>query len=220
MKHTKNFLWPLTILLCLTITLSVVAHASTQLDIFVRAGQIAKEKLNQNIQQVSLDSQKVYATGNDFTISREYFDLTVEEFLLSGVSPEEAKILAEKTLFEKYSLFFAAQKAHCVVDDSQVYAVIEDTKNGIGQATNKSDFYNYLDGMGLTEDEYWKSQFENIKMYESITAYQETCYQSFVTDQAATLESCDSDSVVVTWENYWANIIEEALKEQNIVKEQ
>lgn len=226
MKQHKKFINIAMVAICIVmIILSVCvsfAFSDSNTELFIHAGQIAREKSNSNTAQaetVSPITSETYAVGKDFIISNDYFDLTVEEVKLTGLDENEAQKQAEKILFEKFSLYSAAEKAGCVVSDEYVSQVIKNTQDAIDQASNKSDFYNFLYGMELTETEYWESQFENIKMYESIAAYQNLCYQDYVSSQIgiqSDLSSFPSSDSDVSWNNYWASIVSSAIREQNI----
>lgn len=217
MKQHKKFIPITAVVVCLTIiafTCVSLASNDPTAELFIRSGQIAKEKLNSNAVQTSIspDDSGTYAVGKDFTISNDYFDLTVEELKLTGLDEDEAQKQAEKTLFEKFSLYSAAEKANCVVSDESVSQTIQNTRDGIEQASNKSDFYNFLYGTGLTEAEYWDSQFENVKMYESIAAYQDLCHQDYVSSQT----NAQSDLQANDWNAVWEDIVSSAISEQNI----
>ena len=183
---------------------------------FVQAGKLAKDKLEEGAQTASLDQNKAYAIiGDDFAISADYFQLTAAEFVLSGCTEQEAQELARETLLEKYCLYAAAKKENCVASDEQVDQVIQETREGLLRASNKADFYDYLQGMGIEESEYWESQFENVKIYESIGLYKEMCFEKYMSQE----DLRDTDRVGEEqdlWEAYWENIVDSAIKAQHI----
>lgn len=223
MKNSKRFINIKTVFVSLAmITLLVCASFASNdstAELFIRLGQIAKEKLDSSATQTistSSDVSETYAIGKNFIISNQYFNLTVEELKLAGCDEDEAQTEAEKILFEKFSLYSAAEKANCVVGDEYVSQVIKNTQEGIEKASNKSDFYNFLYGMELTEEEYWESQFENVKMYESISAYQDLCYQNYVSSKTDTQSNLQSNGSNTSWDEYWAGIVSSAISEQDI----
>ena len=193
------------------LALGLYAAAGVRDSVFAEAGKLAAEKLNggtAGIGQNGEDGTAWAIEGKDFSISKEYFDLTVREFILTGADEETAKELAEKTLIEKFSLYAMAEKENCVAGEEQVAKVIRDTRDGLEKAGNKSDFYDYLEGMGLDEEAYWESQFENIKIYESIAILKETHRNRFAAENG-TADGAE-------WDSYWKAVTDGAIEEQNI----
>lgn len=179
---------------------------------FYQAGVRAGEKLRDGPSGATGPEADIYAAGRDFSIPRTYYDGTVGELMAGGRDRETAEELARQILFYKFSLYSAAEQAGCTVSDSHVEQVIAGTRAGIQQAANKSDFDSYLEGMGMSEEAYWDSQFENIKIYESISAYRDHMFQAF----AAEAEGGRTGADEAAWEAEWERIVREAIDGQEI----
>lgn len=212
----KNLTRRIFIPLLALLTISGVCFAATSgvQNIFSEAGRIQAEKL-QGAQPNTNETVAMFATADMFHIPYAYYACTVEELQLSGHSLQEAEELATAILVEKFSLYQAAVEAQCIPSDAEVDAIIADTRAGIEVAENRTDFYDYLEGTGLSEEEYWESQFENVKIYAAIALYQEQCYADFLTNNPVVTAS--ESSGVSAWESYWTDTVSDIIESQNIV---
>lgn len=183
-------------------------------NLFYQMGLLQKEKITGSRIPDAFEETEYKITANNFKISIEDFNYTVKELQLAGMEAEKAEEQAAKLLIEKYAVYNAAVAANCIAGDEAVRAVIEDTKAGIERASNKADFYDFLSGVGMTADEYWESQFNNVKIYESIDLYKEQCYQSFL--QKASEADSRSDVAEDKWDQYWDNIVAELISSENV----
>lgn len=187
-------------------------------DVFVSAGSIYAKKM-QAEPSVSEENGIMSASANSIQIPRAYYEYTVEELRLSGHSLEQSQELATSILLEKYSLYQAAVDAGCVPADDEVERIILDTRTEIETANNRTDFYEYLEGTGMTVDEYWESQFENIKMYAAIASYQEQYQDRFLKNAALTSNGSDKngESVEALWEAAWNEHVSNIIANRHIV---
>ena len=185
--------------------------------VFYQAGIYAGEKLRGSQPGTADSTVAMYATANDFNIPKDYYDATVQELIVSGNDQDTAENLAQQILFYKFSLYSEAEKAGCIVSDDHVEQVIADTRAGIRNAINKSDYYNYLDGMGISEEAYFESQFENIKMYESISAYKELMFQAFVGTSLNEESNVQNAVYEKSWEEELESIVSLAIDKQDII---
>jgi len=192
------------------VLISAVCFASAmQIDrIFTSAGGLQAKKL-QGSQPSTEPSAAMFAVGEHFKIPQSDYDRTVEELQRSGHSLEDAKELASGILIEKFSLYQAAIEADCVPSDEDVTRMIADTRAGIAAAENRSDFYLFLDGIGMTEDEYWDSQFENVKIYKAIANYKAYCQEHYLMN--ASDEGSNAD-----WSATWDEIVATAIANEHI----
>ena len=51
-------------------------------------------------------------------------------------------------------------------------------KSDMAKASNSGDFKAFLSGVGMTEDEYWESQRETMKTYETIANFKNAFYEN------------------------------------------
>ncbi len=207
MKHITRRIFVPTFALVL---ISAVCFAfAMQIDsIFTSAGRLQEKKL-QGAQPSTEQSVAMFAVGEHGNIPQSYYDCTVEELQLSGHSLEDAKELASSILIEKFSLYQAAIEADCVPSDEDVSRIIADTRAGIATAENRSAFYLFLDGTGMTEDEYWDSQFENVKIYEAIANYKAYCHEHY-------LMTTSDEGSNATWSATSGEIVTTAIANEHI----
>ena len=104
------------------LAVGLYAAAGVRDSVFAEAGKLAAEKLNGGTAGIGIGQNGEDGTawaimGKDFSVSKEYFDLTVREFILTGADEQTAKELAEKTLIEKFSLYAMAEKENCVAGE-------------------------------------------------------------------------------------------------------
>ena len=207
-SKTKIFVLLSAIVCFASVTFSSVAANQ---NIFKEAGMIEKAKLNQIVflsEALPENSYKILA--DSFQITDAYFDATVDELMLSGYSKYDAIETAEKILLEKFALYNAAKNAGCIVADKDVLSVIQSTKDGLNQAVNKQDYYDYLEGIGLSEEDYWKSQFENVKIYESIALYRQSILTEYIESRA------ESDFDEDAWNSYWNTLVSDAISSEHV----
>lgn len=217
MKHKKYLSISCSVVLCiiLIISLATASAQNSNLSVLRNAGLVARAKLDGAQPSDSNTNVPTSIVADSFCIPEDYYLNTVEELLVTGHSNSEAEELARQILIEKFALYNTAVSVGAIASDDDVSTVIDATKNGIENASNKADFYAYIDGMGLTSDEYWESQFENVKMYESIALYKEDYLEKYLADQQKTditnaQQFADLDSV-------WNNHVSDILAAENIV---
>lgn len=96
------------------------------------------------------------------------------EIELYGYSKNESKYKAESFLENKKQEYNEAVSKGFLVNDETVYAAIDNLRSQIKTVQNYSDYLSFIKGTGMTEDEYWNSQFETYKQNETIKNYQKS----------------------------------------------
>ena len=144
-----------------------------------------------------------------FTIYSDELDfLTAKQEL---IDPETAKSVATDILVEKYSLYYQAQLAGVVVADEHISSVIEENIRTFSEV-HSDDYDAFLDGIGMTNEEYWHSRADALKITESIEAWQDMQYRAFVEANAETLSP---EELAVEWTEYYSNLKANIIAQEN-----
>lgn len=124
-----------------------------------------------------------------FYITNSEFERVKEGFLIGGVSDEEAEERAYDLLMRKYTAYSLATAAGFEVSDAEVRDIIEEQKAIFADPDsfeNREDYEAFLEGAEMTNEEYWDTQFQTLKVYETIGQYQDALYQQYCLERGTT----------------------------------
>ena len=148
--------------------------------------------------------------ANDFSISNQQFQQTVDGFVLAGYSQEEAVQRTKTLLSEKYAMYQEALQHGFEGRLDHVLEQMEQTKAGIESASNRGDYEGFLEGIGMTSDEYWESQIDNMMVYDAIHCYQESLKEAYEIPDVTPEEAQQQ------WEDYYQACVDQAVEKQEI----
>lgn len=178
----KNKLFIKLVLLVLSITiLSGVAAAavSSHDNQYYKWGVLLKEQNAASPQNAEI-APRTIVKANDFTISEKEISNSAAEWELNnGYSEEQAEETAKNRLISKYSIYYYAKENGYEVTDEHIKSVIKKMKEDFAKASNRSDFEAFLNGLDMTSDEYFDSQYENLLIYETIANFKQNCFNNF-----------------------------------------
>lgn len=182
---------------------ALAGQQSTQ-SIYRNLGQIQRELFSETKTATANDT---YAVGAHICISRAEYENLARQIALVD-SEASAAERARNILIEQRVLSYAASQAGIFVSDELVQKQIADTRAGIKVAENKADYEALLDGLGMTDDEYWATQTEIVRTTAAIALYQEHCRDSFFKqEQTATEED---------WNSWWETHVTGLITAENI----
>ena len=155
---------------------------------------------------------------DEAVIKAEHFMITEDEleFLTSKqafIDEDTAYQTAVDLLIKKKALYYQAQISETIATDEQVQRVLDKNKKIFNDAADEN-YSAFLSGIEMSIDEYWDSQFDNLKVYESIGLWKEAQYQQFL----ATTASRDWDDAErrAQWELSYQDIAAEIIINENV----
>lgn len=185
-----------------------VAALRNQDDPFFKWGQL--EHGHQN--EANTMAEPVPAiTGEHFVINSDELDFLIEKQNL--IDPNTAEAVAAETLIRKYSLYYQAEIAGVIVSDDYVDAVIDENIQ-IFSETSSDEYDAFLEGIEMTNEEYWNSCAEEIKITESIAAWKALQYDQFLAENGYDLTP--PDDLAAQWETYYNQLESNIIEQENV----
>ena len=151
-------------------------------------------------------SEEIVLEGVSFSISAGQLWETAQTEIWAGVSEEEACAHAEKALIEKYVMYYKASAEGIVPDEAAVHNEVELNREISATASNYEEFQSFLDHIGMTHDEYWDSQYENLLEYDAIARYKEKLKAEFI----------GSGKNEADWDVYYKQVVAAAVKQESV----
>ena len=159
-------------------------------------------------------------SGKDIAIRAEHFavpesrvEMITKQLELTGTPA--AREQAIKTITQKYSMYCAALLSGCSVTDAQIKTKIEENKKTFGALESRDEAYAaYLGGLGMTNEAYWDSQYEQIKIQLVMQRFLEGSKEAFLAEKNAA--GADPIEALDQWDAYWENRQEQILAGENI----
>lgn len=176
MKKRRLIILLIVALLLVTSAIAAVALSSpgSVSEILYQAGLIDRELLNSGTK--SFESDAIMAKGEHISISRLEAETIAQKHALTGSGGLDEAV---EYLVQRETLYYHAQQSGLDASEQEVRDLIDVQKKSSKEAVNYSDFEQYLNGLGMTADEYWDSQFENLKKGLVISKYLDHEYSIF-----------------------------------------
>ena len=148
-------------------------------------------------------------TGKDFTVTRHVFQNMVEQNQHTGMEPQQAEQYALMQYIVRRSVYFQAVSEGFQASDAAVQQDIDYTKEAAKSADNAEDYYEFIAGTGMTEDEYWDSMFETRRMLITLENFAEAKRTAFLADG-------HTQEDAAAWEAYCFDLTQKAIDAQAI----
>lgn len=153
--------------------------------------------------------------GAHFTVDSDYLKKTIQVQSFIDADPEVAESNAKKILVKKYSLYYQAQEAGVVVSDEYLDDLIAKNIAMSGESMENSPQYvSFLDGMEMTNEEYWHSCKDNLRITESIAAWEDHIYDEFLKENG--YDTDPPKDLGTLWDTYYENLVDEIIAQENI----
>lgn len=144
----------------------------------------------------------VAVQANSFSISAQEIEALAGEYtLFNGDAPDTAYQKAQDALIAKYAVYAYACAQNCRIDEATLDALVADEQ--ASDATNPSDFKAFLKGFGADAALYWSLHREDLRMYQTIDLFKETCSNSYADE-------------TVPFETYYAGLVAELIESENV----
>ncbi len=145
--------------------------------------------------------------GKHFSVSKEEFENMVEQNEITGMDRADAEEMAYCQFVVSRAVYGQAIDDGFLIDKDAVKAQIDLERDAIMASESKDSFLAYLEGAGLTEDEYWSSMYDTYLRTMTVARYTEAIREAF-------LEKNQPDAAA--WSEYCIQITQEILKKQEI----
>ena len=152
----------------------------------------------------SIPDNVVYLKGKNTVIYKQEFERIISEYKMWGYQESEARDLAEQYLKKRESAYYEATRQGFKATDQEVKNIIEQEKTNVEKSDNKQQVYDYLQGLNMSIDQYWNSQFEKIRKEIAIDKY-------FTKEK----EKFSSSSDLEEWKTYKEDLYSKLIKQQN-----
>lgn len=129
------------------------ANASTVTD---KGKEIGQQQAN--IYKSYNDSKEIAVSINGYNVNKEDFE--EYKFIMNQNENYSDKELLDKIIREK-AVYIEAMNQGFEVSDSEISTAIEEVKKLLRENENKDQYNylkNYIDGLGITEDQYWSEK--------------------------------------------------------------
>lgn len=176
-------------------------------EVYYQIGQLEKSRAEED--------SEAYLRGKDFTIGKKEFERTRDTYILSGNSETRAEEMAEELLLEKHAAYLLAVENGFEKSDEEIQKMVEEQRELYENADNFSNgesYEEFLKGTGMTNEEYWDSQFETLKVYETIGAWKTTVKDGFRKEHP----DLYGEKLDAVWEKYYGDLIQAKIAQQNI----
>lgn len=170
-------------------------------------GKLYAESLQTPSQAQGADEPAI--TGKDFTVTRHVFQNMVEQNQHTGMEPQQAEQYALMQYIVRRSVYFQAVSEGFQASDAAVQQDIDYTKEAAKSADNAEDYYEFIAGTGMTEDEYWDSMFETRRMLITLENFAEAKRTAFLADG-------HTQEDAAAWEAYCFDLTQKAINAQAI----
>ena len=131
--------------------------------------------------------------AENFSISIQEIDALAGEYtFFHSDDPDEARQKAQDSLIAKYAVYTYALSQGCQVEDATLDALIADEQDS--DEMNPSDFKIFLKGFDADASLYWSLRREDLRMYQTIDLFKETCRSSY-SDETIPFETYYADLV-------------------------
>lgn len=127
----------------------------------------------------------------------------------AGMEPQEAEQYALMQYIVRRSVYFQAVSEGYLASDEAVQQDIDYTREASKSADNAEDYYEFIKGTGMTEDEYWASMFDTRKMLITLENYAEAKRTAFLADG----HTQDDEAA---WQAYCFDLTQKAIDAQEI----
>ena len=207
--------------ICLLIVAGIVAYANIDYsgDPMYEFGSIEAQHDGEAVYYLTLDKNSIKDLSDmDIAISAKHFaipEATIEkctkEIEHNGTTNAREAII--NSLSERYSVYCKALLEGYTVTDEEIKAEIE--KNIMVFAETESDDYAaFLAGIDMTNEQYWNSEYDNLKVWLITDKYYNACKKDF-------LSLDETDGMVQayelqSWDSYWEELKAQIVADENI----
>lgn len=202
------------ILACIVIVslviLSTVASADQKESPSYLWGKIERKYQNEPVPFDHTEAPAI--VGEHFSISTNELNHTID--VQKIIDPASAETVAKDLLIQRYSLYYQAEQEGCVVSDEYIDDLIEQEIAMFAEAPNNADYEDFLNGLGMTNEEYWYSCRDMLKMTESIGNWKQKKYDEFISENR--FDTSTPEDLDTLWAEHLNELTENIIAQENI----
>ncbi len=192
---------------------SLVANSSSSgsnnSSVYNNFGELTKEQ----IEISKSNAGETAITARDFSITDQYIDNLTKQNELTGIDAKAAEQMALSQIIVKQSLYYYAINNGFIVNEEEIVNSLEKNKAMIRKADNYSDFLEFLDGLGMDEEQYWEDQYELYKLNYVVGQYKASVKENYIKEN---MDAMDADALQSGASEEMLGIAQNAVEAENI----
>ncbi len=216
MRKKKYIFTALAVFVCIgvcAVSIKAINMDKSAAETYGAIAQIEKNRMADKA-ELKKTEPEILEDENNYQITSKDLGYLTSEYEIIGHDREEAEALALKTLTEKKAMFIEAVRNGYLADEQYVFDLIEYSKEKVPASSNYDDILAYYEGLGMTNDEYWDAQYDNLFVYETIALYKNALKETFDAQNTETAaKNSESD---LAWQDYYSEIVKKAVEDVNI----
>lgn len=150
--------------------------------------------------------------GKHFTVSEDELARVKEVQML--IDEESAAEIAQNILIEKYALYYQAQQAGVVVTDEYLDQLIHEQIQVFESIPDNEEYEAFLDGIGMTNEEYWLSRKDELRITESVAAWKQLRRDEFIEEN--NYQENPPENLNELWEAHLEELVADIIEQEDI----
>lgn len=147
--------------------------------------------------------------GLNYNISFACLNSYVEENVLTGMSENAAKNFSLNRIILTHSLYYYAINSGFFISETEIQQAYNFEVASVNAEESES-FTSFIEGTGLSAEEYWTMYFPQFKISYLNKEYKKYIYEQF---QAETATDQQTDEA---WHSYLTNLVRQAVEAQQL----
>ena len=130
------------------------------------------------------------------------------------IDEENAAEIAQNILIEKYALYYQAQEAGVLVTDEYLDELIDEQIQIFEGVPDNKEYEAFLDGIGMSNEEYWLSRKDELRITESIAAWKQLKYDEFI--DAHNYHENPPENLNELWETHYEELVADIIEQEDV----
>lgn len=172
-------------------------------------GQIEGNYQNEYASQSNVENAIV---GKHFTVSQDELARVTEVQMM--IDEANAAEIAQNILIEKYALYYQAQEAGVLVTDEYLDELIHEQIQIFEGVSDNKEYEAYLDGIGMSNEEYWLSRKDELRITESIAAWKQLKRDEFIDEH--NYHENPPENLNELWEMYYEELVADIIEQEDV----
>lgn len=213
-KRTKITVALVIALVCVSvIAIGVFARNNPVNQKMQQLGQIDKQGAAAQAQSL----EEVAYTGDHIQIMKPDLERFIKRISLTTDDEAEAESAALKAVAVREIFCYRAKEAGIPNDDEDFQAWLEEYRNSIESASNYEVFLSYVEGMGMTAEEYWDWAAEDFSIRNEwySTLFTQKLQEDFAAENKLVV---NSPEFTEQWPAYFTAYKDEAYESEHLKK--
>lgn len=150
--------------------------------------------------------------GKHFTVSQDELARVTEVQMM--IDEDNAAEIAQNILIEKYALYYQAQEAGVLVPDEYLDELIDEQIQIFEGVSDNKEYEAYLDGIGMSNEEYWLSRKDELRITESIAAWKQLKRDEFIDEH--NYHENPPENLNELWETHYEELVADIIEQEDV----